>query len=51
MSDPDPVTTLFTTVTGSLQTELLAVAGIALAVGVVIFAISFGWRWAKGLIS
>lgn len=47
----DPVTTLFTTTTASLQTELLAIAGIALAVGVIIFAISFGWRWAKSLIS
>lgn len=47
----DPVTTLFTTATTNLQTELLAIAGIALGVGVIIFAISFGWRWAKGLIS
>ena len=47
----DPVTTVFTTATTSLQTELLAVAGIALGVGVIVFAIGFGWRWAKGLIS
>jgi hypothetical protein len=47
----DPVTTLFTTATTNLQTELLSVAGIAIAVGVVVFAIGFGWRWAKSLIS
>jgi hypothetical protein len=47
----DPVTTLFTTATANLQTELLAVGGIAIGVGVVVFAIGFGWRWAKGLIS
>jgi hypothetical protein len=47
----DPVTTLFTTATTALQTELLSAGTIGIGVGVVIFAVGFGWRWIKGLIA
>lgn len=46
----DPVSVI-TTALGGLETDLLAIAGIALGVGVVVFAVGFGFRWAKGLIS
>lgn len=47
----DPVTTLFTTATANLQTELLSAGTTGITIGVVIFAVGFGWRWIKGLIA
>lgn len=47
----DPVTTIFTTATASLQTQLLSAGTIGIGVGVVIFAVGFGWRWIKSLIA
>lgn len=47
----DPVTSLFTNATGNLQGQLVSAGTIGVGVGVVIFAIGFGWRWIKSLIS
>lgn len=47
----DVVTTLFTNATENLQGQLVSVGTIGVGIGVVIFAIGFGWRWVKGLIS
>jgi hypothetical protein len=50
-SGTDAVTTTITSATGQLQPELLSVAGIAIPIGAVIFAVGFGWRWFKGLVA
>lgn len=47
----DVVTTLFTGATSALQGQLVSVGTIGVGIGVVVFAIGFGWRWVKGLIS
>lgn len=47
----DPVSTLFTTATANLQSELLTAGSTGITIGVVIFAVGFGWRWIKGLIA
>ncbi|MFC4244751.1 hypothetical protein ACFOYW_15360 [Gryllotalpicola reticulitermitis] len=51
MSTPDVVTSLFDAATTNLQSELVSVGTIGVGIGVVIFAIGFGWRWVKSLIS
>lgn len=47
----DPVSDLFTSATADLQGQLVKAGTIGIGVGVVIFAIGFGWRWIKSLIS
>jgi len=36
---------------GNLQTEILAVAGTGLGIGVIVFALRKGWRLLKGFTS
>lgn len=47
---PDAVSVI-TAAVGDLQGDVLAIAPIGLGIGVVVFAIGFGWRFVRGLIS
>jgi hypothetical protein len=42
---------VITTALDGLQGQILAIAPVALGIGVTVFAIGFGFRFAKGLIS
>lgn len=42
---------VITTAVGDLQSDILALAPVALGIGVVVFAIGFGWRFVRSLIS
>ena len=48
---PVDAPTAITAALAGLEGDLLAISAVALGVGVVVFAIGFGFRWAKGLIS
>lgn len=51
MTPPADAVAAITAALGGLEGDLLAISAVALGVGVVVFAIGFGFRWAKGLIS
>jgi hypothetical protein len=44
-----PASTIATEV-GSLDTDLLTIAGTGIGIGVVVFAVRKGWRLVKGMI-
>lgn len=44
-------TSVITAALDGLQGQLVSISAVALGVGVVVFAIGFGFRWAKSLIS
>lgn len=50
MTTPDAAGIINTAMSG-LGGELAAIGTSALVVGVLVFSIGFGFRWAKGLIS
>ena len=42
---------VLTPAVGSLQADVLEIAPVGLAIGAVVFAIGFGWRFVRSLIS
>jgi len=46
----DPVTTVLTSSTTDLQTELLAAGGTAIGIGAVVFALRKGWKFFRSMI-
>jgi hypothetical protein len=46
----DPVTTVLSSSTTDLQTELLAAGGIAVGIGAVVFALRKGWKFFRSMI-
>lgn len=48
--DPN-VTSIITAAVGDLSDQVLALAPVGLGIGVVVFALGFGWRFVRSLIS